>query len=268
MASGTITIVILLVILIVAAVGVYMYFSGMSSHKTTPPPVITNKTTNTTKTTNTINTTTNKTVSNSTSTNYTNSTGTGFTSCLSTSPTAAVPNGNFSDGTYNSWNVSGTGWGTGPTNITTANAKEQYVGAQWSNYPNTYFASTYHGGGRAQIGNLTSSVFEITEPYLNFKIISPQNNLMYVELVSGGRTLLIIHYNSYAAANNTNQQSTFENASILVSPLLCRQVQLKIVDQSLSTRSGGYDFMSVGAFNMSKTPSLTPGIVVNQTLTH
>ncbi len=183
--------------------------------------------------------------------------------CISAKLIRYIPNGNFSTGTYEYWNTTGTGWGDAPTNITYANETGAYYSHPWSGYNGTYFASTYHGGTLVAPGNLTSSVFRVTEPYLNFKLISTQSNLLYVQLLKNGTPVATFHYNTYAAYNNTNPQSTFVNASIILLPYVCQNVSVRLVVGTLNT-GVLYNYISAGNFYMSKTQELTPGILVNQ----
>jgi hypothetical protein len=179
-------------------------------------------------------------------------------SCQSTSQTAAVPSGNFSTGTYRGWNVSGAGFGSAPFNIIYANNNtiSGYYGAPWSGYVGTFFATTYHGGLSLQPGNLTSNPFEVTEPYLNFKIISPQSNLLYVEILNHGRPAIVVHYNTYVVANATN---AFVNASIPLTTLLCQNVSVRIVAGVVGPAQN-LNYIAVGDFSMGASAMTTPNI--------
>ncbi len=255
--------IIAIVVVVVVAVGIVYFLNPFASHQ--PAPIITGHTGST-------NTSSNSTVTkNVTQTNATNSTGTGnytYKSCLSSFSTAAIYNGNFSLGTYAGWNATGDAWSDAPTNIVYANANEGYYSSPWSGYNGTYFASSYHGGTSIGVGNLTSNPFLVIEPYLNFKIVSPQDNLLYVEITyenstGGNQTYAVAHYNTFAVTNNTSPQSTFENASVLVLPLLCKYARIKVVDGSLTTKANVYDYIAAGDFMMSKTQVQAPGAGVS-----
>ncbi|MGC8629334.1 MAG: hypothetical protein ACP5T4_03975 [Candidatus Micrarchaeia archaeon] len=184
-------------------------------------------------------------------------------SCMSNLPAVPVPNGNFSTGTFADWNVSGPGFGTAPLNLTLANKNVGYYSAPWSNFGNnTFAATTFEKGLAVQPGNITSAPFQVTEPFLNFKIISPSYSLIYVEILHDGKPAIVVHYNTYAASSS-NAQSTFQNASIPLATLLCKNVSIRVV--AIATGISTTNFVAVTGFQLSKTPRATPGIVVNET---
>ncbi len=187
-----------------------------------------------------------------------------YKGCISNAQEAAINNGGFESGNYEGWNVSGVGFGTAPTNIVSANADGAYYGSQWIGYNGTYFASTYHGGLSISPGNLTSDNFTVTEPYLNFKIASPYNNALYVEILENGKPFVKAYYNTRNVSGGA--MSTFENASLPLTTLLCQNVSIKIVSGVVGTKSTEYEILSVGNFYMSKTPVETPDILVNETI--
>ncbi|MCL4375547.1 hypothetical protein M1394_01995 [Candidatus Marsarchaeota archaeon] len=219
--------------------------------------------------TNTIVNTTNKTPSNKTiTTNTTNNTNSSGLSgeCISSTETVPVPNGNFSLGTYQSWTTTGLGFGSEPFNIISANNEGAYYGAPWSGYNGTFIATTYSGGISFQAGNLTSDYFLVTEPYLNFKIISPQNNQLYLELLTDNKTFIKIYYNTYQAANNTEAATHFVNASIPLISLLCKYVRVRVVANVLGTVTTRDQYLAVTDFQLSRAPHAESGIIVNQTI--
>jgi len=191
-----------------------------------------------------------------------------FSSCQSGAATVAIPNGNFSTGTYYGWNATGPGFGNAPFNLTHANLANVsgYYGVPWRGYLGTYFATTYKGGLSLQTGNLTSLPFEVTEPYLNFRIISPESNLLYVEILQGGKASKY-WYNTYNISNSTNAASKFVNASIplLDTTFFCQNVSVRVVSGSVGVGSR-LNYIAVGDFYMSKTPISATGILVNQSL--
>jgi hypothetical protein len=189
-----------------------------------------------------------------------------FSSCQSKNAVAPILNGNFSTGTYYGWNATGPGFGAAPFNLTHANIVGGYYGSPWSGYSGNYFATTYAGGRSLQSGNLTSQPFEVTEPYLNFKIVSAQSNLLYVEVLQGAKASKY-WYNTYNATGNRNASSTFLNASIplLDTTFFCQNVSVRVVSGTVGTTSSkGY--IAVGDFYMGKTPKSVAGILVNQSL--
>ncbi len=183
-------------------------------------------------------------------------------SCLSSKENESIPNGNFSQG-YTNWNLTGEGF-IGPLNLTYANEKGYYLVAPWTNYGKDNFAATNDRFGMTVAGNITSAPFLVDEPFLNFKIISPENQLIYVEILHNGKPVIIVHYNTYNAAGNKAGPSTFENASIPLSAFLCQNVSIRVVGGYTSTSGTGY--IAVTGFYLSKESFNTPGIVVNETI--
>ncbi len=171
-----------------------------------------------------------------------------------------VYNGNFSNGKYTGWNQTGKAFGTAPLNLTYANQNNCYINKPFTNYNGTYAASTYHCGTSVTFGNLTSSLFKVTAAYLNFKVISSQNNGLYVEVLSSaGKPITTAHYSTYNLSQANSTPSKFENASIPLFGLYGSDVRVRIVSATLSTER----FISATNFMMSNTPEQDPGIVVN-----
>ncbi len=210
-----------------------------------------------------------KSTNTNTSTQISQSTTTAFAgnaSCISGTPTATVQNGDFATGTYEYWNTSGLGFGTSPTNIQYANQNYGYYGSKWNGYSGDYFATNFRGGTSVVPGNLTSDKFLVTEPYLNFKLISTQNNLLYIQILENGTPRITTYFNTYAAANNLNASSTFVNASISLVPLLCKNVQIKVVGGTVGTLLNVYNYIAVAGFYTGRYPKSTQGIIVNQSV--
>lgn len=188
-------------------------------------------------------------------------------SCLSTNNTEPIYNGNLSTGTYQGWIPSGVGFGTQPANITYDDQYNEYYGQPWSGYNGTYFATSFSGGLEVSAGNLTSEPFLVTEPYLNFKVISPQDDALYIQILRNGKPVITTHYNTFITiANNTNSTSNFVNASLILVPMFCQNVQIKIVANLVGTSENRFNYIAATGFYMSKTPLSTPGIIVNQSL--
>ncbi len=196
----------------------------------------------------------------STTTAYNN---TGY-DCVSNSTIEPLTNGDFGTSTYEGWNLSGVGFGNAPLNIIYANNNSGYYGSPWSNYNGDFFATTYHGGLGLQTGNITSIPFLVTEPYLNFRIISPADNLIYVELIEDGRPIATVHYNTFGGSGAVSS-SEFVNASIPLIGVLCKSISVRVVSGVVGTLSTKYDIVAAGDFYLSKIPVQTPGIIVNQT---
>jgi hypothetical protein len=185
---------------------------------------------------------------------------------LSKQATSSIPNGDFSDGTYNGWNLTGPGFGSAPFNLTFANSNMIYYGSPWSGYDGMFFATTYHGGQLLQEGNITSLAFNVNELYLNFKIISSQSDLLYVEILQNGKPRIITHYNTFEVPGVTDPQSVFMNASVPLGELLCQNVNVRVSARITGNPINKLSYIAVGDFYLSRVPISTPGIVVNQTI--
>lgn len=203
-------------------------------------------------------------INNTTNTNNTKNNTKIFGSCFSSNIIVPIQNGNFGTGTFAGWNATGYGFGAAPVNITYANANHQYYNSTWSNYNGIFFASTGRGGLTRQTGNLTSLPFKVNEPYLNFRVISPQNELLYIEILESGVPRIIVHYNTYSLF----QQSTFANASVPLVNVLCQNVSVRVVSGVVGATGNFYQFIAAGDFYMSQSPVQTPGILVNITFSN
>ncbi len=168
-------------------------------------------------------------------------------------------NGNFSTGTYAGWIVTNAGFGTHPLNITFLNKHNDYYGIPWNNYGNnTFMATTFEEGIAVAPGNLTSMPFKVTEPYLNFKLISPQNGEIYLEILENGTPKELAYFNTYAGPNGG--PTTFENESIPLQDFLCKNVSVRVVFNIAGTTETNY--VAVTGFYLSKTPRTAPNTVL------
>ena len=189
-----------------------------------------------------------------------------------------VYNSKFGNGEYTGWSVSGPGFGKAPLNITYANSKLCYSGDRWSNYNGTYFATTYNCGTAVAPGNLTSSPFLVSpkEPFLNFRLISPQNNNLYIELlranyrISNGSDsyvnstpVEIAYFNTYNLTTNPNSTSNFQNVTIALTQYVNQALQIRLVSNLTST--GSSDYVAAGDFVLSDRPNQARGVISNIT---
>jgi len=173
-----------------------------------------------------------------------------------------VYNGNFSTGEYNGWYLNGTGFGKAPLSIAKADAEGCYQTAPWAGYNGTYFATTFNCGLSNSPGNLTSSPFIVDEPFLNFKIISPADANLYVEILQNNTPVITAHYNTYNISRfGVTSDYTFRNASIPLISVAGKTVQVRIVAISLKH----HNYIAVTGFKMGKLPNETPGILTNLT---
>ena len=177
-----------------------------------------------------------------------------------------VYNGNFSNGEYTGWNVTGAGFGTAPLNLTYADNAivKCYVGSPWSNIPGTYVASTYSCGLQASPGNLTSSPFTVAKPFLNFKIISKPHANLYMEILAGNSPAIIAVYNTYnlSLPGGDQSASTFRNASIPLTSIAGKVAKIRIVAGTPSKQN----FILAGGFYLSTIPNQQSGILTNLTI--
>ncbi|MEM0201648.1 MAG: hypothetical protein QXR73_00525 [Candidatus Micrarchaeaceae archaeon] len=175
-----------------------------------------------------------------------------------------IYNGNFSTGAYNGWSLNGTGFGTAPLSVAKADNESCYLTAPWAGYNGSYFATTFNCGLSNAPGNLTSSPFVVSEPFLNFKIISPEDANIYVEILYNGSPAEIAHYNTYNISKfGTTSPYTFRNASIPLISFSGDAVQIRVVARSLKH----HNYIAVTGFQMSTLPLQTPGILINLTTT-
>ncbi len=186
--------------------------------------------------------------------------------CVPSTPTASpLFNGNFSTGTYVGWNATGKAFGSTPLNLTYMNNNHNYYGSPWTGYNNTFVASTYQGFLSGQ-GNLTSKPFQVVEPYLNFKIISAQNQGLYLEAISGNTVFERVYFDTFNQSINGNYFTTYLNGSMNLYPLLCKNASIKIVSDLQASTSSKYSYISAGNFYLSPTPKLDRGIIINTTI--
>jgi hypothetical protein len=187
-----------------------------------------------------------------------------------------IYNGNFGNGQYTGWNVTNPGFGTAPLNISYADSKLCYTGHPWSNYNGSYFATTYNCGVSVAPGNITSSPFLVdpTKPFVNFRIISPDDNNLYIEILranyvvvngtqvyTNSTTVAKIHYNTYNLSRTSNSSSTFANVTIPLTQYINDVIQLRIV---AATEYGSH-FIAAGDFVLSDRPHQDKGVITNAT---
>ncbi len=173
-----------------------------------------------------------------------------------------IYNANFSNGKYTGWTVTGPGFGTGPLNISSANADGCYYGGPWSNYGGAYFATTYTCGTSVSPGNLTSSPFRVSPktPFLNFLLVSPQDSLIYVEVlrVNGANETpaVVGHFDTYNVSLGPNESSTFANVSIPLTTLTNKVVRIRVVASTVQPQR----YLAIGGFSLGSLPDTDKGI--------
>lgn len=136
------------------------------------------------------------------------------------------------------WRTSGSAFGAGPA--PGALPGQQHVGG----FLGRRFASSFHGGD-GSTGTLTSPVFMITKPFLNFKLAGGRSHATRLELVIGNQVL---------------QQASGEDTEILkwvswdVASLVGLGVQLRAVDEA----TGGWGHISFDHVVMTDRPIRQP----------
>ncbi len=203
-----------------------------------------------------------------------------YGSCVSKAATVPIFNGNFSYGNYTGWMVNGYGFNDtqyklhGPLNISLANANAlnsslRPNNATWRGYTGNFIATSYQGGLNLRVGNITSRNFLVTEPYLNFKVISPQSGELYVTILTNGQPYVTTFFNTYSFVDNQTQYppaTTFRNASIPLAGIICQNATIMVEAKVVGSAVNKLQYIAVGDFYMGKTAVATPGIVVNQTI--
>jgi hypothetical protein len=172
-----------------------------------------------------------------------------------------IYNGNFGNGEYTGWNASGAGFGNAPFNLTYQNNASCYQGQPWAGYNGTYFATTYNCGISAAPGNLTSSLFIVnpTKPFLNFRIISPQDDGIYVAVLRNNTPIIVAHFNTYNISLTSEASSTFENVSIPLIPYINQALRVKVVDSAINKEN----YVAIGDFVLSHKQYQQKGVATS-----
>jgi hypothetical protein len=175
-------------------------------------------------------------------------------------------NGDFGNGQYTGWNATTPGgFGTVPLNITYANSNAMcYYGSKWSGYNGTYFATSYECGTQSSPGNITSSQFLVNaaKPFLNFRVISPQDNRLYVELIKGNAPVLIAHFNTFNQSLTINSSTTFQNVSIPLTAYVNQALKIRIVSADINSQN----YIAAGDFGLGRRPIEQMGVSTNITI--
>ena len=185
-----------------------------------------------------------------------------------------VFNGNFSIGTYAGWSVNTIAFGNVPQNVILANNAVCFTNFPWKGlYGTNYFASTGTCSTTPFTGNLTSSYFNATYPYLNFQIVSPDNKTDYVEVLYQNNTPAIIaSYNTYSGSSS-DLLYTFQNASIPLLSVKNKLVRFRVVSDiygiqpTIPTRERPLtNFTAISDIHMSSIPWQTRNITATLTI--
>ncbi len=179
--------------------------------------------------------------------------------CTPNSTFVYVQNGNFSNGTYSGWAVSGGSFGNAPLNLVKANQNGNYSAVQWSGYQGVYAATSFNPKSKRTPGSISAS-FIALEPYLNFQIYSPKSSLLYVQIISDSGSKS--YYYDTLDGQGTNVTSRFAYASIGISQYNCQTITVKVVSDTGPLDDSG-TFIAAGNFYQSEYPFQTPGIAVN-----
>lgn len=172
-----------------------------------------------------------------------------------------VYNGNFSYDTYAGWTViNTTSFGTRPANIVQYNSEYCFKDYPWSGLSGNYFATTASCYHQPRPGELISSYFNASYPYLNFQIVSPTNNSDYIEILYNNTPEIIATYNTYLG-ENTGSFYRFQNASIPLNSVRDKIVRLAIISYipgihstlNVSERPLA-NFTAIGDIHMSYIP--------------
>ncbi len=171
-----------------------------------------------------------------------------------------ILNGNFGNGEYTGWTTSGAGFGSNAFNLSYQDSAMCYQGTPWTNYNGTYFATTYSCGLSVAPGNITSSPFIVTpgKPFLNFRIISPQDNGLYIQLLHGSVPVVTAHFDTYNLSITTNGTSTFQNVSIPLTQYINQELRIKVVGDAINKEN----YIAVGDFAVAKRPIEQKGVAV------
>lgn len=174
-----------------------------------------------------------------------------------------VYNGNFSTGEYNGWTITAKGFGREPMSIAKSDADGCYLSSPWAGYNGSYFATTFNCGLSNAPGNITSSPFIVNEPFLNFKIISPSDEGLYVEILHNNTPVVIGHYNTYNITKfGSTAPYTFRNASLPLLSLAGDSVRIEVVADTLHH----HQYIAVTGFHMAPKPNEAEGILTNLTV--
>ncbi len=171
-----------------------------------------------------------------------------------------VYDSNFSYGAYAGWIVDTNAFGQYPTNISQINNDSCFNMYNWTGLVGTYFATTASCYYPPMAGNLTSPYFTVTEPFLNFQVVSPKNTTSYIEILQNGTPEIKASFDTYAQGTGSYWYR-FENVTIPISSLSGKVVQVRVVSSivgvqpTIKTRERPLsDFIAVADIHISNTP--------------
>ncbi|EQD37121.1 hypothetical protein B2A_11859 [mine drainage metagenome] len=102
----------------------------------------------------------------------------------------------------------------------------------------------------------------MTNPFLNFQIISYYSPYIYVEILKNNTPAIKAYFNTYRISNSSNQTFMLRNATIPLTTLYGKTVQIRLVVNEVEQ----HEYVVAGDFRLSSVPNQQPGILENITI--